>query len=65
MLILKNINKKEVEEIQKGHFHLLRDKLEEAEKSWTKQLMQGKEDHRHTQGICCILDDLLNLLPKK
>jgi hypothetical protein len=65
MLILKNIKPQEIEDIQGGRINLLHDKLVEAEEKWGKQLMLGKEDHRHTQGVYCLLTDLLTLLPER
>lgn len=48
-----------------GNLLLLKDKLVEANDKWEALLLQGKEDHRYTQGISCLLRDLIKVLPNK
>lgn len=65
MLILKKIRDEDKDKVANGNLILLIDKLTEASEEWEKKLILTKEDHRYTQGVCSVLRDILEVLPKK
>jgi hypothetical protein len=62
MYILKSFTPQEISSIKEGNKVLLKKKLEAELKKWNELLHLSKEDIRFTQGICCTLIDVIELL---
>lgn len=62
MYILKSITPQEIESIKGGNKALLKKKLDKELEKWDNLLHLGKEDIRFTQGVCCTLLDILELI---
>lgn len=62
MYILKGFTPTEISSIKEGNKALLKIKLEKELEKWDNLLHLGKEDIRFTQGVCCTLLDMLELM---